>query len=104
MQLVRFPAHAASILFLSIFRHKIGVRKSPALFQGKELQVTRFQGHVLLESFLFDFYFKTVRSHPATGQFARIVQSEQDGIIAKNVRDLPRTTPIYGRSARSPAP
>ena len=39
-----FSHAAASILFLSIFRHKIGVLKSPALFQGKELQVTRFQG------------------------------------------------------------
>ena len=39
-----FPARAAaSILFLSIFGHKIGVLKSPALFQGKELQVTCFK-------------------------------------------------------------
>ena len=38
-----FPAPAASILFLSIFGHKIGVLKSPALFQGKEFQVTRFK-------------------------------------------------------------
>ena len=40
---MHFPARAASILFLSIFGHKIGVVKSPALFQGKELQVTRFK-------------------------------------------------------------
>ena len=32
-----FPAHAASILFLSIFRRKIGVLKYPALFQGRVL-------------------------------------------------------------------
>ena len=38
-----FPARAASILFFSIFGHKIGVLESPALFQGKELQVTRFK-------------------------------------------------------------
>ena len=30
-----FPARTASILFVSIFGHKIGVLKSPALFQGK---------------------------------------------------------------------
>ena len=30
---------ATLILFLSIFGHKNGVLKSPALFQGKELQV-----------------------------------------------------------------
>ena len=36
-------ALAASILFLSIFGHKIGVLKPPALFQGKELQVTCFK-------------------------------------------------------------
>ena len=40
---MHFPARAASILFLSIFGHKIGVLKSPTLFQGKELQVTRFK-------------------------------------------------------------
>ena len=40
---MHFPAHAAAILFLSIFGHKIGDPKSPALFQGKELQVTRFK-------------------------------------------------------------
>ena len=40
---MHFPERAASILFLSIFGHKIGVLKSPALFQGKELQVTRFK-------------------------------------------------------------
>ena len=28
---------------LSIFGYKIGVLKSPALFQGKDLQVTRFK-------------------------------------------------------------
>ena len=37
-----FPACADWNLFLSIFGHKIGVLKSPALFQGKELQVIRF--------------------------------------------------------------
>lgn len=36
-------ACAASILCLSKFGHKIGVLKSPAFSQGKELQVTRFQ-------------------------------------------------------------
>ena len=41
--LAYFPTRAASILFLSIFGHKIGVLKFPALFQGKELQVTRFK-------------------------------------------------------------
>ena len=50
---MHFPAGAASILFLSIFGHKIGVLKSPALFHGKELQVTRFKsgasGHVVHE-------------------------------------------------------
>ena len=35
--LVHFPTNAASILCLSIFEHKIGVLKSPTLFQGKEL-------------------------------------------------------------------
>ena len=30
-------------LILSIFGHRIGVLKSPALFQEKELQVTRFK-------------------------------------------------------------
>ena len=38
-----FPARAASIVFLSIFGDKVGVLKSPALFQEKELQVTRFK-------------------------------------------------------------
>ena len=37
------PARAVSILFLSIFGHKIDVLKSPALFQGNELQVTSFK-------------------------------------------------------------
>ena len=40
---MHFPARAASILFLSTLGHKIGVLKSPAFFQGKELQVTRFK-------------------------------------------------------------
>ena len=49
---MHFPTRAVSILFLSIFGHKIGVLKSPALFQGKELQaarfkVTRFCFHIL---------------------------------------------------------
>ena len=43
MYLVHFPRVQLSILFLFIFGHKIGVVKSPALFQGKELQVTCFQ-------------------------------------------------------------
>ena len=35
-----FVSRAYSIdLVLSIFGHKIGVQKSPALFQGKELQL-----------------------------------------------------------------
>ena len=47
---VHFLSDAASIVFLSIFGQKIGVLKSPALFQGKELKVTIYmlQGHVLL--------------------------------------------------------
>ena len=40
---MHFPARLASISFLSIFGHKIGILKSPALFQGKELQVTRLK-------------------------------------------------------------
>ena len=49
LQVVDFPAREASNLVLSIFGHKISVLKSPALFQGKKLQVTRFmRGHVLL--------------------------------------------------------
>ena len=40
---MHFAVRAALILFLSIFGHEIGVVKSPALFQGKELQVTRFK-------------------------------------------------------------
>lgn len=38
-----FPVRAALILFLSILGHKIGVLKSTALFQEKELQVTLFK-------------------------------------------------------------
>ena len=38
MHFMHFPTHAALILFLCIFGHKIGVLKFPALFQGKELQ------------------------------------------------------------------
>ena len=37
--LVHFPARAASILFLSIFGHKIGVHNSPSLFQGKSCKL-----------------------------------------------------------------
>ena len=40
---MHFPVRAASILFLFIFGYKIDVLKSSALFQGKELQVTRFK-------------------------------------------------------------
>ena len=40
---MHFPVCAASILFLSVFGHKINVLNSPALFQGKELQVTHFK-------------------------------------------------------------
>ena len=40
---MQFPASAASFLFLSMFGYKIGVLKSAALFQGKELQVTGFK-------------------------------------------------------------
>ena len=40
---MHFSAGAASILVLSILGQKIGVLKSPALFQGKEMQVTRFK-------------------------------------------------------------
>ena len=40
---MHFPARAASIFILSIFGHKIGVLKSLAFLQGKELQVTRFK-------------------------------------------------------------
>ena len=47
MKVVHFPAHATLILFLSIFGHKF-VLKSPALLQGKELQVTRFKVMLLL--------------------------------------------------------
>ena len=43
MYLVHFPAGSALILFLSIFGNKIGVLKCLALFQGKELQVTRLK-------------------------------------------------------------
>ena len=39
-------------LVLSIFGHRNGVLKSPALFQGKELQVTRFE--------IMRFYFKSL--------------------------------------------
>ena len=42
---MHFPARAALILFLSIFGHKIGVLKSPALFRGKSF---KFHGHVVL--------------------------------------------------------
>ena len=42
-ELVFFFSRAASISFLSIFGHKIAVLKSPALFQGKELQITLFK-------------------------------------------------------------
>ena len=38
-----FPGRTAAILFLSIFGHEIAVLKCPDLFQGKELQVTRFK-------------------------------------------------------------
>ena len=40
---MHFPARAASILFLSIFGHTIGVLRSPPLFLGKELQVSPFK-------------------------------------------------------------
>ena len=46
--LAHFPECAASILLLFAFGHIIGVLKSQALFQGKELQVTRFKVNVLL--------------------------------------------------------
>ena len=43
-------AGAASNFCLSIFGHKIGVLKFPALFQGKELQVTHVQASRLCAS------------------------------------------------------
>ena len=45
---MHFPPRAALILFLSIFGHKIGVLKTPALFHGKELKSYTLQGHKLL--------------------------------------------------------
>ena len=89
-------SHACSfVLFLVHIWHKIGVLKSPALFQGKELQVTRFQVHVLhvltttraynnerTTHFLFLLKkpFVPIQLHDSSPLFT--LQGEQDGIIA----------------------
>ena len=46
---MHFLVRAASMFFWSIFGNKVGVLKSPALFQGKGLQVTRFKVVTLIE-------------------------------------------------------
>ena len=70
-----FPARAASILFLSIFGHKVGVLKSRALFQGKELQVTRIKVTcfclILMYQQITPLDPKSFRLRPEAGRFVR---------------------------------
>ena len=69
---MHFPVRAASILFLSIFWHKIGVLKSVTLFlPRKRIASYMLQGHVHLQKIKVCFYLSsnsTARAALLTGR------------------------------------